>query len=886
MVGKAGAVAIAFIIILSTIPLSYSVQTPEYYENITLYLVGRSVLVRYNFTGTHVGLVDSKVLEEKFPGVDYFKLYLSQFDSFPSEYTYLSSLGYSVLLCDYNVPSMAALYVHSKTLQEASAFAEEVENLTGLSFTPYGESGGMFIFISPSSYVDVLENFLWNNVPKSYGGFASLLDKRDAAFSTIREIGFIGRAAGGKILQSVIVDVFKANSFSGASLRTGLDLFLSSRVNTSSYSNMSSFKIVSYGQVIEGSDAGNVRRDISQKTSELTLNVPGGSVLNFPNITLSADAPSLIVQREISRTAIRSGEEFEVQVRLKNIGLSSAKGVSFEDSWWIKGGRFTLTAGKYYGQLDLGVGENRTIVYRLKAQSDNVEEVYVPPLDVVYFWEAGGERLSLKSSSNDAYILLNRDGASVYATATASSSQASFGLGRNVVLEVKNRGSMTAFNVTLYGERIEFLPPGESFQKTVTADLDGLIQPFKDEVFRCQWSDGEKVKGSASNSIILSNGYGKSGITILSLDRSVRQVSLESGTFLNVTLTMKSFGAKSVSNLTLVENVPNGLRYVNGSLTLQAGRLYAFEEAFNANSSKSYRYLFEVEDSKRNYVLEPAYAEYFVGGRKYFSLSAPNGMPVGLNIVLLLEESDIFQNCSVSGQYAVENLGDKSLYRVSAEISHSPSLNITLSGKPVNMTVLKPGLGGKAYFKVYGESLGFNNSVYLKVKYFFGGKLYNVNSTKVYVNVHKPPQVKFSTLGEAVEGKTFEFRIVVENVAPLKVEDLQFKVFIPTQIKVVENLSPSTAKVSNNTVEASIKSLEGNSEEVIALKLASGAAKEYTISTSEISFTYRGEVLKAPQQTTTLKVSDDILSRYLIPLALAVAVMVLGKILLGAVRRG
>jgi uncharacterized repeat protein (TIGR01451 family) len=885
MVGKAAALAIISFIILSTLPISYTIQSPEYYENITLYVVGKNVLTRYNFTGTEIGLIEPKILGEKFSGVDYFKLYVSQFDSFPTEYSYFSSLGYNILLCEYNIPSAATLYVHSKTLQEASSFAEEIENRTGFSFTYYGKKGEMFMFISPSSFVDVLENFLWKTIPTTYGGFTKLLDKRDVAFSAIREIGFTGKNVDGKVLQSVIVDILKTNAFSGNSLRTGLDIFLSSRVNSSGYTNLGSFKIISYGQVIDKSDAGYVKNDIGKRTSELVLTVPGNSVLHFPNITLATATPSIIVEREFSKTALKFGDEFEVQVRVRNIGAADAEDIKFEDSWWT-GGAFTLTAGKYSDQLSkLGPGENRTIVYRLKVQTRDTLSFHVEPLAITYFWNVGGERLAFKAFSNDAYMLLNQDGPSIYTIATVSTSQTSFGEGKKVTLEIKNRGSLTAFNITLNGESIEFLPPQESVQKVIEVDLENVSQPFKEEAFKCQWSNGKDVKVSSSNNIILANAYGKVGISILSLQRNIEVISGDK-IYLNITLSLKNFGSKTVSNTTIWENIPEGMKYVNGSLKQDGKGVYAFEEKIGANSSKKYKYLFMVEDLSKNYVLLPAYAEYLLDGKKYSSLSTPNGAAVGLKIILHLDETDIFQNYNVNGYYSINNLGDKNVYRISAKILYSPSINVTISNTLTNRTLLKPGFEEKVYFKVNGKSFALNNSIKLNIKYFFGGKQYNVNSTTVYVNVYTLPEIALAVVGEAIEGKPFELNITVKNTAPLEIENVHFKILIPPQIKIIENLSPSKAKVSNNTIEASIPKMDKSSEETIALKLMSGIAGEYTLSSSELSFTFKGEDIIASSQTTKIKVYDDIVSRYFIPLAIAIALMAAGRIALGLTKKG
>ncbi|MCX8188148.1 MAG: hypothetical protein N3F64_00375 [Nitrososphaeria archaeon] len=886
MVRKAIALTILITIILSTSPLtSYAEQSKEYYENITLYVIGKNVLIRYNFTGTNIGIIDPQFLREKFSGIDYFRFYISQFDMSSTEITYFNGLGYNILLCNSTVPNIATLYIHSKTFQEANKFAEEIENLTGLSFISYGKDGEMFVFISPASFTDVLENFVWQTVPISYGGFTHLLNKKDILSSKIKEFGVIGKFVDGRLYQSIVVNILKTNIYSGNMLRSGLDIFLITRVNSSTDSKLSSLKIISYGQVIEKSDTGYVRSKIDKKVSELTLTIPGNNVLHFPNITLSIGTPSIIVQREISKTALKFGEEFEVQIKIRNVGTYDAEDINFEDRWWIENGKFTLTVGKYSDKISrLGPGENYTTVYRLKVQSKDTDSIYVKPLETIYFWNVAGEKVSFRSYSNDAHVLLNQDAASVYVLATTSSSKVNFGTGRETVLEIKNKGSLTAFDIVVGGEKIANLLPQESVKRILRFDLDNVSQPFKEEVIRCQWNDGKEIKSSVSNNIMLTNTYGKVGITILSLEKEVKQISLKDKILLNLTLYLKSFGAKDAYNITILEKVPKGLKYVNGTFTLKEEKIYLFEGRIAANSSKTYTYLLEVEDYSKNYVLEPAYAEYIVGSQKYASLSTLEGIPIGLKIIIYLEDTEVFQNYNVSGYYAINNFGDKGIYRVSAQLVYGKPLNITTASS-INKTIIKSGSQEKVFFTVNGREVGLNNSIFVKTKYFFGGKQYIVNSTKKYINVYHLPKIAFSTEGDTIEGKPFEIKIIIKNDTPLKIEKVQFNITVPAQIKIVENLSPSTAKIIENIVKAEIGALEGGREEIIVLKMLSSSAREYTISTSEILFNYKGEVLKTEPQTIILRVSDDLVSRYIIPLIITIIIMIIGKIAIGIVKK-
>ncbi len=389
-------ISIIILLIMITVfivPLSYAQSVNVYNENISIYLISNNALLRFNFTGTGIDFNGIKTVESSFPDVSYYKLFIGRFNSWPTEYIYFSNLGYNLTLSKYVSSDSAFLYVKADSFNSASQFASNLGNFTGLSFSPYGTFGGTYVFAAPSNFDEVLNSFIWSMYPQSYGGFSSLVTLSELETNTISQFTLIGRNSGGSFERSIIVDLIFPQISIGNTVNIGTEFFGQQNVNASNQSNLSSFKLITYGPIIVSSDAGTINRNLQLKTSELSISVPAEGRLSFPNVTLSSGAPSIISYREFSQGTLNVNEEMEVRLNIENIGTSTASNISYNDDWWSKDGIFTLTAGNSSGKIDsLAPGGNHTIVYRIKLTSSSAEEYYVPPLSVIYYWNVGGKQ--------------------------------------------------------------------------------------------------------------------------------------------------------------------------------------------------------------------------------------------------------------------------------------------------------------------------------------------------------------------------------------------------------------------------------------------------------------------------------------------------------------
>lgn len=215
MLRKSLTTFLALVIVLSfCIPVDITHASGTFHnENIALYLIGKTALVRYNFTGTEIGFTGLANLEQDFPDVSYYKLYVGQFKVWPTEYLYFSNLGQDLILSEYASSDGAFLYVAAGSIDSAQRFASALGNLTSLSFIPLATPhSDVFVFSSPSTFSQVAPGFLQALVPTAAGGFASLVSISELVLENSPQITLIGKKAADGFTRSVIFDYFEDTS--------------------------------------------------------------------------------------------------------------------------------------------------------------------------------------------------------------------------------------------------------------------------------------------------------------------------------------------------------------------------------------------------------------------------------------------------------------------------------------------------------------------------------------------------------------------------------------------------------------------------------------------------------------------------------------------------
>jgi hypothetical protein len=284
--------------------------------------------------------------------------------------------------------------------------------------------------------------------------------------------------------------------------------------------------------------------------------------------------------------------------------------------------------------------------------------------------------------------------------------------------------------------------------------------------------------------------------------------------------------------------------------------------------------MLEVSDFGRNYLLPPASAQYSFQETTFTSTSTTDGIPIGLTIELFLKEREAFDRYNTTGYYLVKNMGDQNIYRLQAGLHSDRKLNITSSNSTLSKDRLERGSEEKVDFSLRFEGVGSNSEIYATANFFFAGRSMNLSSPTVHATSYPYPEITVVLKETAQEGKPFNIDVVIENKANVTIDDVGFKIQIPPQLRLLEG---------GDVIK--IPSLQGRELKKATLKVASDSPREYKIETGKISFNYGGQTFTLPPASLTVTVSDNLIMRYLVPLAAALALMIVASFAIGKVRK-
>jgi uncharacterized repeat protein (TIGR01451 family) len=625
---------------------------------------------------------------------------------------------------------------------------------------------------------------------------------------------------------------------------------------------------------MESSDAGEIKRDLESKSSELIISVPPKGTLYFPNVTISSNIPCILAYREISKAVVNVNDEFEVQLRLRNIGASSAFNVKFTEDWWSKDGMFSLVAGDFSSQIDsITSGENYTISYRLKSAYSQTGDYYIPPLSVTYQWKIGDDALQLSSLTNDLHLMTNQNNPSIYVIAQLSSYNTNFGSSNQVTIKAVNKGTLAAYNLNLGGQVLGTLPAGESWQIITQAQLSNISSSLFRTYWVCSWSDGVQTKSSISNILILSNAYDTMKIPSVLLTKVASKITSSDKVYINMTLTIQNVGGAEGLGITVKDTVPTGFRFINGTLSERNGELTTLLDSLKASETKVFHYLLEVLDISKNYIFTPASSYYDLAGIRFSQISTSDAVPFGFSLILHLSEIEAFNTYNGTGYYIVRNGGDKDIYTMETQISTLPLLKVT-----GNTTSKKRSLPSSSEYRVdfnyMFNGTGTSKKFYAQSNFFFAGKIRTVNSTVLFVTSYSYPKITMSYSSDAVEGQPFEVKVSVINKANVTLNNITFKVNLPSETKLIEG-----------TDSFQISQLQSNEEKTFTLEISYSFPKDYTITSSKVTFDYKTQTMSSSPTTLGVTVTDNLMIRYVLPILLALLVIVITILFIGRTRK-
>jgi hypothetical protein len=325
-------------------------------------------------------------------------------------------------------------------------------------------------------------------------------------------------------------------------------------------------------------------------------------------------------------------------------------------------------------------------------------------------------------------------------------------------------------------------------------------------------------------------------------------------------------GKNSSAALTCSDGVIQ-LHYTNMSAIITEGATMTF----NLTRSESY-------------ILAPFSYQTSSSGYSVVGESNAVPIPMGLSLSKTFAPALVFQGMHSKVSLLADNNGPYPIYNATI-VTTADTFASTLGGVVTGTTNKTTVAVGKSINYAYNVSisatmLGNQTAQPLAASFFFGGSEFSTEQTQSSVVIYKSLAATIvSSPATPTEGKTFSVEIKITNPSPLPVTGVGLSLPIPSAIHVI---SVQNATVSKGDILVNITQLAGNraySANVTASS-SSGVSVPFSGSKFSLIFSYDGQTVKGSLPSGGIAINEDVLTRYILPVVLALVVLLVVAVFL------
>ena len=166
---------------------------------------------------------------------------------------------------------------------------------------------------------------------------------------------------------------------------------------------------------------------------------------------------------------------------------------------------------------------------------------------------------------------------------------------------------------------------------------------------------------------------------------------------------------------------------------------------------------------------------------------------------------------------------------------------------------------------------GNQTGTVVAASFYFGGMKFSTNDPSERVVIYKPLEVSITPIpASPVEGKSFSIQITITNPSPISITNVQFSLPIPSEVRV---LSANNASFASGKIMIDANSLGKSAVYTATLTVSSNSGVSIPFSGEKLTFTYAGQSVKGPELTAGIAINENVLTRYLLPIGLALVVL-------------
>ncbi len=852
-------------LLLSTLliyPLPPAKSQEHYTEEVTVTIMGSSAYWEISMKGAGFSVPWQEEIEREKDSLFSYQIFTIDASRWSPEFELFSNSGYNLLGFDAIPSSGIFLKVKSDNFESATRLAASLSLFLHLSYTYFSSNEGFYIFYSHMDF-NMVKEMLWNAVPIEYEGVARLLSKDVFTLQEVPIFKVSGENVNGDIVHMVTLAGLKSNILSSQK-----EFKLTEILNTigdttaSSKASSSTITIKVIGGFVSYSEEGTVKNFSENRTATVITTVEAGQTFPDLSIDLVQTFPSLIAIRDVDRVSLEMGDIVTVGIRVRNVGPPGsipAKDVNVVEDWWMNLDEFEFLDGESTRTLGhLAAGAEFTLAYRLKLISSHKGEVVTPPSIVLYSYDFEGENINELANINQLTIILNDVRPSLFVEATVESSASPILSSAPVTLTINNKGKGHATNLEVEGNFRQSLLSGDIWVLTVNQSSNSLNELIKSKVWSVSWDEGGERKEALSNSITLHYNLTGTFIPQFEVQRNIVHTFKDGENLVNGTVTIINKGIIPLDLVILSEDIPEEFLLLGGNYSLRNHTLFAEDSNIGAGKRISYFYYATILNDE-NYVIQPTEVIIVSVGFNITRLAKSVVLPLGVNVLKNFEFTDSFVGANITVDGRVVNKGSLPIFDVSFNFGEDSFIKVIEGKFSHTSEVLNKDehlgsevmvmLSSAGQFEVSKGSSSFTLAGAKITKY----------SELSFLDIYPPISVEMLINPSIpIENEEFTISLTIKNPSSVPVQDVRVNFELPLGIKVTEG-----------SLQLSVKELEADALVIKNACLVSNSPMSRSIGPSLIQFKYKGDTFKGTSKSLELLIDDNMQNRYGIPIFIA-----------------
>ncbi len=872
--------------LLAALPLQQSRASNPYSEKLNVFIAGSSAYWYFTFAGVNGS---SKLSQfEGSPGLSSYNVTAVMRTSWQSDFQIFGPEGYNLLpLPPFNYTEGLFVSLGSDSYSDALIAAGHLDSYFASSFVSLSNKSGSFEFYSPVSFTTIVPSTLLKLVPSSMGGFAAAINA-SSLDSTLSPFVILGGTRGSSGFSHSLV----VGSISNAGLdnenRPNFLAYFGTGITSLTAANQSSSSTIQVrilDGVLSSKDNATVINNTSNSnfTGSYTLTVAPSKKVFGINATVLQQPLQLLAEREIDVGVLQKDQNMSVTISLTNLSnVTALDNVTFTDNWW-KSSSFRLVSGNStFSLANMSANQNISPTYVLQYIGNVTEPLTIPAEEVLFSYSIGTSTFKGGSWLNPITISLGEDDPVIYAyVAPTGNAQQPFGGTQSLDLVVKNVGTRAASSVVADGQQIGGLAAdGGTATVTLSQTANRLLVTNLTKSYLVTYVNSRTGKTLNATTNILPLEFTHSGMKLgfATVVVGANLAPLKAGsTAINLTLsfTVTNTGSASISHFIAEAPVPMGLGcgVVNGTgISCVSDRLTLNYSTLASQATEKTTMKVNVTDPA-NYFISPLSFRETTAGINFTGNSNAFAVPTGYVLTKQFNPSLLFSGVSSTVTLLAMNRGPFYIYNASvgSTVDTFDSLSPLAVPSVGNGSISPHDNLSKTYVVNTETVYGNHTSSPITSSFFFGGTEFSMEGLGPYVPVYQPLNATVKTTPAVpTEGKDFNFDLTIYNPSALNVSSVLFTMPVPSGM----TLSQLTdAMVSDGNLTVNIPLLQPHSDYNVTGVAVASSGTTILLKGASLTFVYQGTEIKGFTPTQGIVIAENVISRYLIPMAIALVAL-------------